>query len=258
MRISFRSRPLDTAHAVCAPAAPLPAKSCALSACPGARNHAIRGRSPASPIAQLSGRGLLFGIERTVGSRCHWSESPDPSPLPRRPRHTNRPARVVTRPARRPHLAARSLNHRSEINSLLTQCQRYDATADLAATRLDLGPASPQRVDRPRRQSRLTSTEAERLGRLYLAGTPIADLADTFRIHRTTVVEHITRLRLPYQPRKPKLSEDELPLAVERYRRGDLLREIAAAHGVHPQTLRRALRRSAHPDRGLPRARRPH
>lgn len=126
------------------------------------------------------------------------------------------------------------MNQRSDIGSLLAQSQW-----------LDPATVPPRGGPRPRRQRRLTAPEVEALGELYSAGAAIAELARRFEIHRTTVVEHITRLGLPYEPRKPKLAGSDLELAVDRYRRGDVVRDIAASFQVHPQTLRRALMRAA-------------
>jgi hypothetical protein len=88
----------------------------------------------------------------------------------------------------------------------------------------------------------LSSSEVDELVAGRLDGEEIASLAGRFGIHRNTVMEHLSRRRVPGR-RWPgrTLSEEELMAAGELYERGLRLELVGQAFGVDRRYLRRVL-----------------
>ncbi len=104
---------------------------------------------------------------------------------------------------------------------------------------------------------RLRTAEVDDLRRRYADGETINDLAEEFRIHRTTVMEHLERGGVPR--RRPVRSMTDITVrdAAERYAAGDSLLTVAKAFGVSERTIRREFNRagvSVRPRRGSPKA----
>jgi lambda repressor-like predicted transcriptional regulator len=90
-------------------------------------------------------------------------------------------------------------------------------------------------------QRRLTDTGIDDLVARYEAGSTIEILANTFGIHRTTVMAHLERRGV--SRRSPgKLTDEMVAEAGRRYVSGETLAQIAAHLGVAPSTLTRELR----------------
>jgi hypothetical protein len=73
---------------------------------------------------------------------------------------------------------------------------------------------------------------------MYLAGTPINDLAHAFGIHRTTVMQHVRRAGVP---RRQHVLADRLDEARRLYEQGCSLAQIGQHFDVHACTVRLAL-----------------
>jgi len=76
----------------------------------------------------------------------------------------------------------------------------------------------------------------------YRAGEPIIVLAERFKVHRSTVLGQLRRLKEPRRSEASRWSEKELASAVQRYTEGALLAEIAATYGIHQSTVGSRLR----------------
>lgn len=104
----------------------------------------------------------------------------------------------------------------------------------------------PQRADLTGRlsnpvQRRLTDTEIDALVARYQNGSTIDVLAREFGLHRTTVMDHLERQRVPRRsPRK--LTDELVRSSARRYTSGETLAEIAEHLHVSPTTLTRELR----------------
>jgi len=94
-------------------------------------------------------------------------------------------------------------------------------------------------AQRPQIQRRLVATQIEHLLRRYQAGVKVNDLAMEFSISRTTVMEHVRRAGA--QRRRSRVI-DHLDEARELHEHGHSIRALAERYGVHPDTVRYALR----------------
>jgi DNA-binding CsgD family transcriptional regulator len=95
----------------------------------------------------------------------------------------------------------------------------------------------------PRRlQRRLSPSQVAELIRAYQSGTTLNGLAEHFRIHRSTVLNHLNRANTPRR-RYPALKPDEIDEAAHLYESGKSLREVGLSFDVHASTVRAALLR---------------
>jgi DNA-directed RNA polymerase specialized sigma24 family protein len=85
------------------------------------------------------------------------------------------------------------------------------------------------------RQRRLLADEAEALVAAYDAGTSINELAATYGIHRTTVVDHLDRAGVSRRP--TPLAEVDIDALVQLYAQGWSLAKIARQFGVQPTSV---------------------
>jgi hypothetical protein len=91
-------------------------------------------------------------------------------------------------------------------------------------------------------QRRLTAGELEEFSTAYRAGSSIRELAQFFKINRTTVHAHVDTLGLPR--RYPRLTQAGVKEAAELYQAGKSLITIGRHFGVAGDTVALALRRA--------------
>ena len=90
-----------------------------------------------------------------------------------------------------------------------------------------------------RRQRRLSAAQVVKLTAAYRDGGPINDLAAHFRIHRSTVLDHLNRSGMAR--RNPALEACQVEEAARLYEAGQSLRAIGIHFGRHASTVRLAL-----------------
>ena len=88
---------------------------------------------------------------------------------------------------------------------------------------------------------KLSASEIARLAENYQAGATITDLAAAFKIHRTTVSQHLLRSGTPM--RRQGLSEEQVATAASLYQQGWSLVRLGERFDVDPSTVHAALRR---------------
>jgi DNA-binding transcriptional ArsR family regulator len=110
--------------------------------------------------------------------------------------------------------------------------------------------ASPGRDDslpapRARRQvqHRLPPAEIDALVEAHQAGAPARQLAEQFKISRSTVLEHLERQGVPRRPNVRKLTDQQVEQAGTDYHGGKSLAIVAARYEVAERTLAREFRR---------------
>jgi hypothetical protein len=116
---------------------------------------------------------------------------------------------------------------------------------ELITQLLKMVPAGPiGAVPRTKKQvqKRLTAGELEDFSTAYRAGSSIRELAQFFKINRTTVHAHVDTLGLPR--RYPRLTRADVQEAVEMYQAGRSLITVAEHFGVAGDTVALALRRA--------------
>jgi hypothetical protein len=91
-------------------------------------------------------------------------------------------------------------------------------------------------------QRRLTARELEEFSTAYRTGSSIRELAQYFKINRTTVHAHVDALGLPR--RYPRLTRADVKEAAELYQSGKSLIVVAEHFGVAGDTVALALRRT--------------
>ena len=139
------------------------------------------------------------------------------------------------------HAADPFLNLAPRLKSLVTRRKRgvYGSSqrADVPRIRDNRGQVV-RRVGTP--QTFLTPSEISRLVEDYKGGAGVARLAETYRIHRSTVSAHLNRRGVVR--RAPGLGADEAAEAVRLHEQGVLLRAIARAVGVGRRLVTQAVR----------------
>jgi len=85
---------------------------------------------------------------------------------------------------------------------------------------------------------RLSAADVSHLVRDYKSGTTIKELAKTFGIHRTTVMDHLRRQGVPKQGRK--LSHEQIRQAKYLRNSGMSYEAIGRVFGVDGETVRTA------------------
>jgi DNA-binding CsgD family transcriptional regulator len=94
-------------------------------------------------------------------------------------------------------------------------------------------------------QRRLDEAQILELVRRYVAGESVRELAAGFRIHRTTVLEHLTKWGVERRPNRRKLSDTEVAQAARIYAGGVSLEELGEQLGVSAETVRKELRQAS-------------
>jgi hypothetical protein len=88
-------------------------------------------------------------------------------------------------------------------------------------------------------QHRLEPPEIDRLGRAYESGATVRELAQDFRIHRTTAMDLLERAGVPR--RGKGLSDSKLQRAIRLYREGQSTARIGEALGFSAEMIRQHL-----------------
>ena len=91
-------------------------------------------------------------------------------------------------------------------------------------------------------QNRLRPSQLQQFGTDYRGGFTILQLALKYQIDRSTVFDHIARLRLT--PRNPRLSSAGIREAKAMYKSGKSLAAIGEHLGVAPNMVNAALRKA--------------
>ena len=133
-------------------------------------------------------------------------------------------------------LTERSEPHRlPEVRRVASRGRRVERDIDVEGER-------PPRPSRPRLRVGNVGTEyrrGDRAGDAYSAGTPLADLALAFGIHRSTVSAHIKRGDV--EPRSG-LIERNIEEATRLYNEGLSVAAVGQHFGVHGSTVLRVLK----------------
>jgi transposase-like protein len=128
---------------------------------------------------------------------------------------------------------------------LLGRYSKQIDQGDRIAKILGMVPADPVGgVPRTKKQvqKRLAAGELEAFSTAYRAGSSIRELAQFFKINRTTVHAHVDALGLPR--RYPRLTPADVKEAAEMYQAGRSLIAIGGHFGVASDTVALALRRA--------------
>jgi len=126
---------------------------------------------------------------------------------------------------------------REEINALWILTRDNVSVTSLERTPPESQPLAlhtPKRVCR-----RLDPAKVEELTAAYGTGVGINDLAGRFKIHRSTVLEHLNRSETPR--RYPAMDPGQVEEAARLYRQGQSLRALGVHFGRHASTVRMAL-----------------
>lgn len=88
-------------------------------------------------------------------------------------------------------------------------------------------------------RTKLTAEQSEALAEDFRVGVRVTELAAKYRVNRNTVHEHLNKhgLRRPKNTLKP----ERVNRAIELYRAGMTLREVAQAVGSNSYTVQHAL-----------------
>jgi uncharacterized protein YerC len=109
-----------------------------------------------------------------------------------------------------------------------------------AAVPLQRDPAAVHRITQV--QHRVETKQILELVAEYVTGASIKDLSDRFQIDRVTAVRHLQHQNVPTRPNGRKLSANDILEAHILRDQGQTYTQIARHFGVHPDTIRRALR----------------
>jgi DNA-binding CsgD family transcriptional regulator len=93
-------------------------------------------------------------------------------------------------------------------------------------------------------QRRLDEAQILELIRRYVAGESVRDLAAGFRIHRTTVLEHLAKRDIERRPNRRKLTDAEVAEVARMYEAGSSLEDLGEQFGVSAETVRKELRQA--------------
>jgi hypothetical protein len=121
---------------------------------------------------------------------------------------------------------------------------RHLAKLEKLASRTGSESSGTPLPPRPPRQHnrKLSPDHIEALVAAYKTGASIKALASTYRIHRTTVVDHLERQRV--FRRATPLADTDLEKLVELYAKGWSLARIGQRFGVRPTSVRYRLRQA--------------
>ena len=76
----------------------------------------------------------------------------------------------------------------------------------------------------------------------YVQGQSVTQLSRSWKIHRTTVMDHLERNDIPRRPHRRKMIDTQVEQAAERYRAGESLAMLGKRYDVDPQTVSRELK----------------
>ena len=109
--------------------------------------------------------------------------------------------------------------------------------------------ACPRQTRSLQRQRRLSAQEASKLGDRYREGATVNELAQEFRIHRTTVLAQLERQDVKRRSSVRRLTDADVANAALSYKQGMSLKVVGAMFGVNAETLRREFRKANVPVR---------
>lgn len=89
----------------------------------------------------------------------------------------------------------------------------------------------------------LSEEELDQLCSAYVGGATVRELVDTFGIGRTTVLDHLKRQNIPRRAHKRKLTDAKVSKALQLYRSGMSMNEIARRYQVDSNTSRKEFRK---------------
>jgi len=98
-------------------------------------------------------------------------------------------------------------------------------------------------------QRRLNQREIENLVNLYQSGHSLAEIAQSFGVHRQTVASHLARIGIDRRVNVAKLSPSDVQLASALYLTGESLATVGRAMNVDARTIQRAFRQAGTPTR---------
>lgn len=93
-------------------------------------------------------------------------------------------------------------------------------------------------------QRRLSPIETTELTKLYMAGATAKELAQTFGVHRTTVLAQLERQGISRRRSLRRMSDTEVAQAASLYADGNSLKSTAVHFGVDAETLRREFKKA--------------
>lgn len=94
------------------------------------------------------------------------------------------------------------------------------------------------------RQRRLNPAEATRLAQDYAIGSTVSQLADSYGVHRTTVLAHLERQGIDRRRAQRVLTDDDIAQAAALYSSGRSLKATGSHFGVDPETIRREFKKA--------------
>jgi hypothetical protein len=92
-------------------------------------------------------------------------------------------------------------------------------------------------------QRRLDPDQILNLVAEYVQGQTVAQLSRSWKIHRTTVMDHLERNDIPRRPHRRKMTDTQVQQAAKRYRAGETLAKLGKYYSVDPQTVSRELKK---------------
>ncbi len=105
-------------------------------------------------------------------------------------------------------------------------------------------PAPNYKAEGPTQQvqNRLTPEQIVELATAYQFGSTVLELAESFGIHRTTVLRHLKYQQVPR--RRSRLNQVDIEKTVHLYSLGQSCETIALELGVGASTIRRTLKKT--------------
>jgi Mor family transcriptional regulator len=92
------------------------------------------------------------------------------------------------------------------------------------------------------KQRRLDQEQLLQLIAQYIDGQSVAQLSRSWKLHRTTIVNHLKRHGVERRPHKRKMTDTQVTAAAERYRTGESLVKLGRHYNVDSQTVSKELR----------------
>lgn len=89
------------------------------------------------------------------------------------------------------------------------------------------------------KQTRLSEAKAKQLIVDYQTGRSVTVLSKKYKIHRTTVMDHLIRAGIPRRPQLRKMTEEQIREAVHLRAEGVTLAELSWRYRVDPGTVKK-------------------
>ena len=91
------------------------------------------------------------------------------------------------------------------------------------------------------KQTRLSEAQVKKLIADYQKGSSVSELAKQYKIHRTTVMDHLKRADVPRRPHLRKMTDEQVQEAVRLRAKGASFAELGRRYGVDPSTISNVL-----------------